>query len=256
MEQEPAATAPALTRYAPAVPPFFTLTATTSSAAIALFVIVNETGVWCDSDALCIVIWPQIALSVTAVALLVSCVTTPPAPVAYPTPADAEVERMELAAVTAPAFVTWNRATPPISRLMRNEPAAEAVSVTSSLMPEKVVAMLFQIATRSAAEAPTSALAVIFLVSDPPTSTIGSTSTAESTSICASELNCVIFLVAISRPEAWSSPPHRLGGCQVWTSSRPLDRADAACGSIQSRAASPCRSQAGEAGPQSWASWA
>src|SRR5205085_3964388 len=58
-----------------------------SVAAAAELLTVKETIAAAASDALCMVIWPDTLLTVTLVDLLVACVTVPPAPVAYPTPA-------------------------------------------------------------------------------------------------------------------------------------------------------------------------
>src|SRR3989304_6336562 len=60
---------------------------TVSVAAIAVLVKVKLTTAAAASAAAFIVMAPQILLSVTPVALLVICVTVPPAPVAYPMPA-------------------------------------------------------------------------------------------------------------------------------------------------------------------------
>ena len=58
----------------------------TSVAATVLFVTVNDAAV-ADPAALNKVIAPDVLLRVTPVVRLVNCVTAPPAPVAYPTPA-------------------------------------------------------------------------------------------------------------------------------------------------------------------------
>src|ERR1035437_7351294 len=54
---------------------------------MAELVSVKATSAAAARAALFIVIWPLALFSVTPVALLDACVTTPPAPVAYPTPA-------------------------------------------------------------------------------------------------------------------------------------------------------------------------
>lgn len=64
-------------------------TDTTSVDAIKLSVNVNATSTPAANEALFMVIWPHRLFSVTPVDLLVDCVTTPPAPVAYPMPAAA-----------------------------------------------------------------------------------------------------------------------------------------------------------------------
>lgn len=63
--------------YAPAVPPVPTDTTTTSVALMALLVQVNCTVANDARLALCMVIWPDLAFTVTAVVLLVPWVTVP-----------------------------------------------------------------------------------------------------------------------------------------------------------------------------------
>lgn len=70
-----------------------------SVAAIRVLVSVKLTVVLAAREAAFIVICPQVLLKVTAVALLVSCVTAPPAPVAYPTP-PVPLDRIEVVAAT------------------------------------------------------------------------------------------------------------------------------------------------------------
>ena len=73
---------------------------TTSVAAIAEFVKVNDATAAVASVDATVVIVPQTLLRVTEVVMLVACVTVPPAPVAYPTPPVAEVDRIDPVAAT------------------------------------------------------------------------------------------------------------------------------------------------------------
>src|SRR6266851_977665 len=100
MLHDPAETESTLTEYEFALAPDLTQAATTSVAAMALLVREKATDVAATKAAPLIVIVPVTLLSVTPVDLLVACVTVPPAPAAYPTPAVEPFERM-----AAPPFM-------------------------------------------------------------------------------------------------------------------------------------------------------
>src|SRR5262245_8793312 len=103
ISHEPAPTAVTESRYAALVPTLPTFTITTSVAAITLLVSVKATSTPALSAALFIVICPQTLLSVTPVLLFVCWVTAPPAPVVYPMPAVALLERKPAMADSAPS---------------------------------------------------------------------------------------------------------------------------------------------------------
>ena len=81
MDADPAADC-AVSRYDPAVPPLMWFMMIMSPDSITVLVRVNETVVSPASAAAFSVICPVDLLNVTEVALLVFCVTVPPAPVA------------------------------------------------------------------------------------------------------------------------------------------------------------------------------
>jgi hypothetical protein len=83
---------------------------------------VNETLVLYVIAAAFIVIVPVVLFNVTPVDFDVAWVTVPPAPVAYPTPPEAEVDKIELDPVTA-------------SEKVNAAPAPTASNVTAPVEP-------------------------------------------------------------------------------------------------------------------------